>query len=737
MSSFSKIPIFSKEDFDYWKIRMQAHLSALDDDMWFVIIDGPLTITKINTVVALSGGSPQYIEKPRIEWTAEDKKKANLENVAINILYKTLDKNTFSKIKMCKTGKEIWEKLIQLCEGNEQTKENKLSVSTQRFDNIRMKPGESMAEFDERVSSIVIELNALGKTYPNREVILKVIRGLPKELNVKTMAMIESKDLNKLELHDLFADLKAYEFELQTREEDQSTSQLTKALTTVKIESPIQPEKTAEQLSSDSMSLFVKKFGKFIRRNQEGSYKRRMQSKNQEVASIVEKTGHFIADCSKTKRDEQTSTERWKKKFERRKHSRDAKYTSRNKHEALVAEDSKAKWAETDSESDKSKYSSSTSDDDEEVKCLMANDHEQPSTSEHVFDFSSEDFTREDLIKALHDMANEYHQLSIAFDEVRAKQDQIDQMNRKRFGIGFNPQETKVETAKSPERTNAYQPNPMRETQGQYHNQLLVQKRYRKFKDIGKGKQHMVSQANRTPQSRAHNLVRTYRNTDTGKLVKVFQVKGTKEKSGESWYLDSGCLRHKTGNNKLLSELTKYNGPTITFGDNSQGRTMGKGKIIHERRNRTLKNAARTKLADSKVSQRFWAEAGNTACYTQNISMIFDGHESERPVDTQQTHLVEAAEEPQFEAQERFLPNEGTEFGQDNMPDQAQEDSVNNENHPAPNLKWSKKHPLKLVIGNPTEPVKTRGKMIKELLYKAFISQIEPKKIDDALADSC
>ncbi|XP_073154046.1 uncharacterized protein [Henckelia pumila] len=160
---------------------MQAHLSALDDDMWFVITDGPLTITKVNTAVALFGGSSQYIEKPRIEWTAEDKKKANLDNFAKDILYKTLDKNTFSKIKTCKTGKEIWEKLIQLCEENEQTKESKLSIATQRFDNIKMKPGESMAEFDERVSSIVIELNALGKTYPNREVILKVMRGLPKE----------------------------------------------------------------------------------------------------------------------------------------------------------------------------------------------------------------------------------------------------------------------------------------------------------------------------------------------------------------------------------------------------------------------------------------------------------------------------------------------------------------------------------------------------------------------------
>ncbi|KZV15969.1 hypothetical protein F511_20453 [Dorcoceras hygrometricum] len=108
-TSHNKIPLFSKEDYDDWKIRMQAHLAALDDEMWVVITEGPLKIMKPNLAFAISNGEPQFLEKSRHEYTSEDKKKANLDNVARDILYKTLDKdkNMFSKIKTCATAKDM------------------------------------------------------------------------------------------------------------------------------------------------------------------------------------------------------------------------------------------------------------------------------------------------------------------------------------------------------------------------------------------------------------------------------------------------------------------------------------------------------------------------------------------------------------------------------------------------------------------------------------------------------
>ncbi|KZV42862.1 hypothetical protein F511_17466 [Dorcoceras hygrometricum] len=238
---------------------------------------------KANTAFAVSDGAPEFVEKKRHDYTNEDKKKVNLDNVARDILYKTLDKNMFSKIKTCTTAKEIWEKLIQICEGNDETKENKLTVSQQKYESIKMKDGETMTEFDERFSAVVIELTSLGKEYSNRELALKVMRALPREWDVKTVAMRESKDLNKLELQDLFANLKAYEFELETRSEALSTSQPTKDLAATSEQCSPSTSKSTEQLSNDAMSLFVKKFGKFLRRSYNPSFSYNNANKSEDL----------------------------------------------------------------------------------------------------------------------------------------------------------------------------------------------------------------------------------------------------------------------------------------------------------------------------------------------------------------------------------------------------------------------------------------------------------------------
>ncbi|KAJ9561649.1 hypothetical protein OSB04_006809 [Centaurea solstitialis] len=70
--------------------------------------------------------------------------------------------------------------------------------------------------------------------------------------------------------------------------------------------------------------------------------------------------------------------------------------------------------------------------------------------------------------------------------------------------------------------------------------------------------------------------------------------------------------------NQVLKGFYNSLGITQTF---SAARTPEQNGVV-ERRNRTLVEAARSMLAQSQLPQYLWAEAVNTACYTQNWSII-------------------------------------------------------------------------------------------------------------------
>ncbi|GJY16182.1 putative ribonuclease H-like domain-containing protein [Tanacetum coccineum] len=74
--------------------------------------------------------------------------------------------------------------------------------------------------------------------------------------------------------------------------------------------------------------------------------------------------------------------------------------------------------------------------------------------------------------------------------------------------------------------------------------------------------------------------------------------------------------------NRVMSEFCEQKGIKREF---SIARTPQQNGVA-ERRNRTLIEATRTMLADSKLPTTFWAEAVNTACYVQNRVLVVKPH---------------------------------------------------------------------------------------------------------------
>ncbi|KAL6494193.1 hypothetical protein OROGR_030993 [Orobanche gracilis] len=189
----SRLPLFFVGEYDIWKIRMQAHLSSIHDDMWTIIEEGPFIFMKDNSVEANAAGEPERIPKKRSEMSVDERKLVNLDNRAKDVMYQTLDKPNMVKVKNCKNAKEIWDTLALMCEGTKLIKENKLSIATPKFDNFKMKSGESIDQVDARFIESVNEINSLGKSYGNMEMALKVLRSLTPEWSMKAIAMREVK----------------------------------------------------------------------------------------------------------------------------------------------------------------------------------------------------------------------------------------------------------------------------------------------------------------------------------------------------------------------------------------------------------------------------------------------------------------------------------------------------------------------------------------------------------------
>nr|GEU43053.1 hypothetical protein [Tanacetum cinerariifolium] len=97
------------------------------------------------------------------------------------------------------------------------------------------------------------------------------------------------------------------------------------------------------------------------------------------------------------------------------------------------------------------------------------------------------------------------------------------------------------------------------------------------------------------------------------KIVKPSFAKIEFVKSKERRVIDSGCSSHMTWNMSYLTDYEEIDRGYVTF----------RGA---ERRNRTLVEAARTMLADSKLLTTFWAKAVNTACYVQNRVLVVKPH---------------------------------------------------------------------------------------------------------------
>nr|XP_025888410.1 uncharacterized protein LOC112942064 [Solanum lycopersicum] len=188
-------PRFNGHFNSWWKVRMHDYLMAEDNELWDIVLDGPF----VPMMKEKDGEKTITVPKPRQKYDEADRKK----------IEKGPDE--YNRVSACESAKEIWGCLKTAHKGTEQVKESKIDMRTSRYENFKMKEGETIHDLFTKFSSITNELRSLGEPISMTKQVRKVLRILPKSWESKVDAITEAKDLKVLTMDALIGNLKTHE----------------------------------------------------------------------------------------------------------------------------------------------------------------------------------------------------------------------------------------------------------------------------------------------------------------------------------------------------------------------------------------------------------------------------------------------------------------------------------------------------------------------------------------------
>ncbi|XP_073041764.1 uncharacterized protein [Primulina eburnea] len=252
-------PVLDGSNYALWKVKMRVFIKSIDERAWQRVLDG---------------WSPPKLEdadgdtrlKPESAWTVDEVQSSNYNSKALNAIFSSVDTRMFNLITTSVCAKDAWEILQKHCEGSASVRKTRLRMVTSKFESLRMEDKESILEYDCRLRQLSNESHGLGDPIPNERLVNKVLRSLPERFNVKVCAIEESKDTSNINLDELMSSLRTFEMNLDLQKKDKGKTIALEA-STESYDEILQLSKEVDKsdLGEESISLFTKKFGDYLK----------------------------------------------------------------------------------------------------------------------------------------------------------------------------------------------------------------------------------------------------------------------------------------------------------------------------------------------------------------------------------------------------------------------------------------------------------------------------------------
>ncbi|VFQ73968.1 unnamed protein product [Cuscuta campestris] len=232
--------------------------------------------------------------------TTDDKKKLSLNAKALNVLFCALGQDEFARVSYCKSAKEAWKLLEATHEGDKDTKATKIALGTSKYENFKMKAGESVQDMNKRFNLIINNLSKLNKVYPTSKINTKIIFSLPREWHSLVINLLPK--CADVETSTIWSSLYSHELLLKKMKEEEQVPIIKKTM-----ELKTDDHRESEGESDEELAMF-KRYKKFMKWNKGESSKRFPPKKgksNQITCYECGNVGHIKPECPKLKKKEE------------------------------------------------------------------------------------------------------------------------------------------------------------------------------------------------------------------------------------------------------------------------------------------------------------------------------------------------------------------------------------------------------------------------------------------------
>ncbi|KAK0578492.1 hypothetical protein LWI29_011304 [Acer saccharum] len=188
---------------------MKAYLRAFD--LWEAVESrrDPPPLRANPTIAQIKQHSEDYAKKYK----------------ALSAIRTAVSDTIFTRIMVCETTKEAWDKLKEEFQGSDRTRQMQVLNLRREFEVLRMKESETVKDRIDRLTKVVNQIRLLGKELTERRIVEKVFVSVPERFESKVSSLEDSKDISQLTVTEVVNALQAFKQRRTIRLEETKTTE--------------------------------------------------------------------------------------------------------------------------------------------------------------------------------------------------------------------------------------------------------------------------------------------------------------------------------------------------------------------------------------------------------------------------------------------------------------------------------------------------------------------------------